>query len=101
MLRALAACHVEAVLELLTQSSLQNEVTGKIDIIHQGLRNRRGMDMGAVKGIEIGAVRGAGHVEKLAAGGSVVVPYVCHCCEIRTFASERLRAGGMKTVSRC
>ena len=57
--------------------------------------------MGTVKGIEIGAVRGAGHVEKLAAGGSVVVPYVCHCCEIRTFASERLRAGGMKTVSCC
>ena len=58
---------------------MQNEVIGKIGIVHQGTRNGRGMDMGTVKGIEIGAVRGAGHVEKLAAGGSVVVPYVCHC----------------------
>ena len=32
--------------------------------------------MGAVKGIEIGAVRGTRHVEKLAADDSVVVQYV-------------------------
>ena len=34
------------------------------------------MDMGTVKGTEIGAVRGTGHVEKLAADDSVVVQYV-------------------------
>ena len=36
------------------------------------------MDMGTVKGIEIGAVRGTGHVEKLALAtdDSVVVQYV-------------------------
>ena len=34
------------------------------------------MDMRTVKGIEIEAVRGAGHVEKLAADDSVAVQYV-------------------------
>ena len=59
------------------------------------------MDMGTVKGTEIGAVRGTGHVEKLVVDDSVVVQYVASLLEIRTFASERLRAGGMKMVSRC
>ena len=59
------------------------------------------MDMGTVKEIEIGAVRGTGHVEKLAVDDGVVVSTWRHCCEIRTFASERLRVGGMKTVSHC
>ena len=57
--------------------------------------------MGTLKGIEIGVVRGTGHVEKLAVDDSVVVSTWRHCCEIRTFASERLRVGGKKTVSRC
>ena len=34
------------------------------------------MDTETVKGIEIGVVRGAGHVEKLAADDSVAVQYV-------------------------
>ena len=34
------------------------------------------MDMGTVKGIEIGAVRGTGHVEKLAVDDNVVGQYV-------------------------
>ena len=34
------------------------------------------MDMGTVKGIEIGAVRGTGHIKKLAADDSVVIQYV-------------------------
>ena len=34
------------------------------------------MDMGTVKGIEIGAVRGTGHVENLAVDDNVVVQYV-------------------------
>ena len=55
---------------------MQNEVIGKIDTVHQGARNGRSMDMGTVKGIEIGAVRGTGHVQKLAADDSVVVQYV-------------------------
>ena len=55
---------------------MQNEVTGKTGIVHQGTRNGRGMDMGTVKGIEIGAVRGTGHIEKLAADDSVVIQYV-------------------------
>ena len=55
---------------------MQNEVIRKIDIVHQGPRNGRGMDMETVKGIEIGAVRGTGHVQKLAADDSVVVQYV-------------------------
>ena len=68
-----SACRVEAVLGI--QSSLQNEIIGKISIVHQGTRNGRGMDMGTVKGIEIGAVRGTGHVEKLTVDDSMVVPY--------------------------
>ena len=55
---------------------MQNEVTGKTGIVHQGTRNGIGMDMGTVKGIEIGAVRGTGHIEKLAADDSVVIQYV-------------------------
>ena len=55
---------------------MQNEVIGKIGTVHQGTRNGRGMDIGTVKGIEIGAVRGTGHVQKLAADDSVVVQYV-------------------------
>ena len=54
---------------------MQNEVIGKIDTVHQGARNGRSMDMGTVKGIEIGAVRGTGHVEKLTVDDSMVVPY--------------------------
>ena len=42
-------------------------------IVHQDTRNGRGLDMETVKGIEIGAVRGTGHVQKLAADDSVVV----------------------------
>ena len=45
-------------------------------IVHQDTRNGRGMDMGTVKGIDIGAVRGTGHVEKLAVDDSVVVQYM-------------------------
>ena len=55
---------------------MQNEVIGKIGIVHQGTRNGIGMDMGTVKGIEIGAVRGTAHIEKLAADDSVVIQYV-------------------------
>ena len=55
---------------------MQNEVIGKIGIVHQGTRNGIGMDMGTVKGIEIGAVRGTGHIKKLAADDSVVIQYV-------------------------
>ena len=55
---------------------MQNEVTGKTGIVHQGTRNGRCMDMETVKGIEIWAVRGTGHVEKLAVDDSVVVQYV-------------------------
>ena len=54
---------------------MQNEVIGKIDTAHQGARNGRSMDMGTVKGIEIGAVRGTGHVEKLTVDDNMVVPY--------------------------
>ena len=55
---------------------MQDELIGKIGTVHQGTRNERGMEMGTVKGIEIGAVRGTGHVQKLAADDSVVVQYV-------------------------
>ena len=55
---------------------MQNEIIGKISIVHQGTRNGRVMDMGTVKGIEIGAVRGTGHVEKLVVDDSVVIQYV-------------------------
>ena len=34
------------------------------------------MDMGTMKGVEKGAVRGTGHAEKLAEDDSVVVQYV-------------------------
>ena len=56
---------------------MQNEVTGKTGIVHQGTRNGRGMDTEIVQGTEIGAaVRGTGHVENLAVDDSVVVQYV-------------------------